>query len=77
MYKRYIYVFLIVFNSCVSNSDLNIINTKNENKNIPSYNFNYKLKKGDLISVQISSLTPMEYDFFNKESGSNRSIICY
>ena len=75
MYTRYIYVFLIIFlNSCVSNSDLNIINTKNEIKNIPSYNFNYKLKKGDLISVQISSLTPMEYDFFNKESGSNSQL---
>ena len=75
MCKRYIYVFLIIFlNSCVSNSDLNIINTKNENKNIPSFNFNYKLKKGDLISVQISSLTPMEYDFFNKESGSNSQL---
>ncbi|MBC8410483.1 MAG: polysaccharide biosynthesis/export family protein [Rhodobacteraceae bacterium] len=39
-----------------------------------NYDFTYHLKSGDLLSVQISSLTPMEYDFFNKEKGSNSQL---
>lgn len=66
-------VVAIFFSSCITNEDLNMIKTKG-NESLEVYNFNYKLKAGDLLSVQISSLTPMEYDFFNKESGSNSQL---
>lgn len=52
---------------------MDIIQT-NKESDLANYDFTYHLKSGDLLSVQISSLTPMEYDFFNKEKGSNSQL---
>ena len=66
--KKYLCYSLQLFllSSCITNKNLDIIHVDKET-NLKSYNFNYQLKSGDLLSIQISSLTPMEYDFFNKE----------
>ena len=61
---------LCLFSSCITNKNLDILQTDNETE-LASYDFTYHLKSGDLLSIQLSSLTPMEYDFFNKEKGSN------
>tara|TARA_B100000674_G_C37900916_1_gene943707 strand:- start:701 stop:1447 length:747 start_codon:yes stop_codon:yes gene_type:complete len=67
-------LFVSVFlSSCITNNDLSIINTKGTEP-LETFQFDYQLKAGDLLSIQISSLTPMEYDFFNKESGSNSQL---
>ena len=58
-------LFISVFlSSCITNNDLSIINTKGAEQ-LETFKFDYRLKAGDLLSIQISSLTPMEYDFFN------------
>ena len=75
MLKNLLFLFLLgSLSSCVTNNDLSIIDANKGENSIKSYQFSYHLKSGDLISVQIASLTPMEYDFFNKESGSNSQL---
>ena len=66
------FFFQFFLSSCITNHDLSI-NTKGAEK-LETFQFDYQLKAGDLLSIQISSLTPMEYDFFNKESGSNSQL---
>ena len=61
-----IYLFLVfLLSSCITNKDLDIFHTKDnskinivENKNV--------ISDGDLLYVEIKSLTPTNYDFFNK-----------
>tara|TARA_B100001287_G_C22652332_1_gene515845 strand:+ start:917 stop:1588 length:672 start_codon:yes stop_codon:yes gene_type:complete len=35
----------------------------------------YRLQKGDLLSIQISSTTEQEHDFFNKETTANSQLL--
>jgi len=69
----FVLIVTIFLSSCITNRDLSIINTKGIEP-LETFQFDYQLKAGDLLSIQISSLTPMEYDFFNKESGSNSQL---
>jgi len=69
----FVLIVSVLLSSCITNNDLSIINTKGEEQ-LVTLQFDYQLKAGDLLSIQISSLTPMEYDFFNKESGSNSQL---
>ena len=69
----FVLILSVFLSSCITNHDLSIINTKGAEK-LETFQFDYQLKAGDLLSIQISSLTPMEYDFFNKESGSNSQL---
>ena len=67
MHKYFIYFLLFLTTSCISTRDIDVLKVKNDIE-LPLNNHNYKLDAGDLLSVQISSLTPFNYDFFNKES---------
>ena len=60
---------IIFLSSCITNRDLEYINT--ENTKVKSTNYEYVIQKEDLLSVQISSTTKSSYDFFNLQETSN------
>lgn len=64
---------ICLLSSCITNRDLDVLQTKGDVE-LNQYDFEYYLKSGDLLSVQIASLTPVEYDFFNKEKGGNSQL---
>lgn len=73
MHKYFIYFILFLSSSCISTRNIDILKVKNDTE-LDLNNHNYKLNAGDLLSVQISSLTPFNYDFFNKESQGNSNL---
>lgn len=71
--KTSIYLFLVfLLSSCISNKDLDIFHTKN-NTQIKTFKNITKLSEGDLLYVEIKSLTPTNYDFFNKGQNNSNS----
>ena len=64
-------VVLFSFSSCVTNKDLEYFRTSNSVSKIKLNTNKYLLQVGDLISVQISTVTNQQHDFFNKEQTSN------
>ena len=66
---------LITLSSCVTNRDLEYIRSSKEIKKIKANDFNYRLQSGDLISVQISTTTEQQHDFFNKEKFVNSQLM--
>lgn len=73
MHKYIIYFIILLSTSCISTRDIDILRVKGDTE-LTLNNQNYKLSIGDLLSVQISSLTPFNYDFFNKESEGNSNL---
>jgi len=65
----------IFLSSCITNKNLEYINTKNTN--VKSTTYDYVIQKEDLLSVQISSTTKSEYDFFNLQEISNPQLMNY
>lgn len=74
-YAIYILIFLFTFSSCITNRDLEYIRSSNEIKNAKVNTQDYRLQQGDLISVQISTTTQQQHDFFNKENTSNSQLM--
>ena len=74
-YVIYILLFLFTFSSCITNRDLEYIRSSKEIKNAKAKKQNYLLQQGDLISVQISTTTQQQHDFFNKENTSNSQLM--
>ena len=68
-----VFVFLFSFSSCITNKNLEYINT--DNLQVSSTSFNYIVQKEDLLSVQISSTTKSDYDFFNLQETSNPQLM--
>jgi len=69
-------VFLVfTFSSCITNRDLEYIRSNKEINNIKVNKQDYRLQIGDLISVQISTTTEQQHDFFNKEKTSNSQLM--
>jgi len=69
-----IYLSLIVlFSSCITNKDLDIFHVKKNNSEINFFNDVNTLSDGDLLNVEIKSLTPTNYDFFNNNQESSNS----
>ena len=64
-FNRVLFLFVVVFsfNSCITNKNLEYINTLDNS--VSSTSYNYVVQKEDLLSVQISSTTKSDYDFFN------------
>lgn len=64
---RYFCLFIISISlvSCVTNKDLEIFQTE-KNTILKVYNHVNKISSGDLLYIEIKSLTPTKYDFFNK-----------
>ena len=65
-------LFAIFLCSCITNKDLDIFQTKSST-HIKTINNNTKLSDGDLLYVEIKSLTPTNYDYFNKEQDNSVS----
>ena len=63
----------IFLSSCITNRNLEYINT--EHTKVQSANYEYVIQKEDLLSVQISSTTKSEYDFFNLQETSNPQLM--
>jgi polysaccharide export outer membrane protein len=77
--------------SCVSNKDLEYFRTSNvvskdytladnltyskDTSFVKVIDTDYLLRDGDLISVQISTVTEQQHDFFNKEQTSNSQLM--
>ena len=74
-YPIYILLFLFTFSSCITNRDLEYIRSSKEIKNAKANKQDYLLQQGDLISVQISTTTQQQHDFFNKENTSNSQLM--
>ena len=58
-------VIILSLSSCVTNRNLEYVSTDNNTQSVKSTPFNYIIQKEDLLSVQISSTTKSDYDFFN------------
>jgi polysaccharide export outer membrane protein len=71
----YILLFLFTFSSCITNRDLEYIRSNKEIKKAKANKQDYRLQQGDLISVQISTTTQQQHDFFNKENTSNSQLM--
>ena len=63
------------FSSCVTNKDLEYFRTSKSVSKIKLNINEYRLHVGDLISVQISTVTSQQDDFFNKEQASNSQLM--
>tara|TARA_B100000925_G_scaffold254860_1_gene207950 strand:- start:686 stop:1429 length:744 start_codon:yes stop_codon:yes gene_type:complete len=74
--NTFIYLlFAILFCSCITNKDLDIFYSKN-NTQIKTIKNVAKLSDGDLLYIEIKSLTPTNYDFFNKgQHNSNSKLV--
>ena len=71
--NTFIYLlFAILFCSCITNKDLDIFYSKN-NTQIKTIKNITKLSDGDLLYIEIKSLTPTNYDFFNKGQDNSNS----
>tara|TARA_B110000238_G_scaffold10770_1_gene10706 strand:- start:1290 stop:2114 length:825 start_codon:yes stop_codon:yes gene_type:complete len=68
-------VFLFSFSSCISNKDLEYFRTSKDVSKVKLNTIKYRLQVGDLISVQISTITDQQHDFFNKEQTSNSQLM--
>jgi polysaccharide export outer membrane protein len=74
-YVIYILLFLFTFSSCITNRDLEYIRSSKEIKDAKKNKHDYRLQMGDLISIQISTTTEQQHDFFNKENTANSQLI--
>ena len=61
--------------SCITNRDLEYVRLNQEIKKINTNKQAYRLQAGDLLSVQISTVTEQLHDFFNKEQTSNSQLM--
>jgi polysaccharide export outer membrane protein len=68
-------VLLFSFSSCVTNKDFEYFRTSNSISKVKLNTNKYLLQVGDLISVQISTVTNQQHDFFNKEQTSNSNLM--
>jgi len=66
---------LLSVSSCVTNKDLEYFRTSKDVSKVKLNINEYRLQVGDLISVQISTVTEQQHDFFNKEQTSNSQLM--
>ena len=69
-------IFLIFcFFSCITTNDLEYIKSNDKSLERKSSIQNYRLQKGDLLSIQVSTTTEQQHDFFNKENTANSQLM--
>ena len=66
---------IFTLSSCITNLDLEYIRSNKEIKTVKANKQDYRLQAGDLLSVQISTVTEQQHDFFNKEENSNSQLM--
>ena len=64
-----------ILSSCITNRDLEYISSNKEIKKVKANKQDYRLQAGDLLSVQISTVTEQQHDFFNKEESSSSQLM--
>ncbi len=72
---RLLLLLLVFFSSCITNRDLEYVGSSTKMSNTQVSLDDYKLQAGDLLSVQISTTTEQQHDFFNKENTSNSQLM--
>ncbi len=72
---RLLLLLLVFFSSCITNRDLEYVASSTKMSNTQVSLEDYKLQPGDLLSVQISTTTEQQHDFFNKENTSNSQLM--
>ena len=55
--------------------ELDYLNVNKDIHVLDEFNYDYKVKTGDLLSVQIKTITPVEFDFFNQTKELHRIIL--
>ena len=75
--KRFIQLIFLIFCfvSCITTNDLEYIKSNNKSLERKSSIQNYRLQKGDLLSIQVSTTTEQQHDFFNKENTANSQLM--
>ena len=68
-------IFIMLFSSCITNYDLEYVRSNDSYIKIENNSYKYRLSVGDLISVQISTTTEQQHDFFNQERSSNSQLM--
>jgi len=71
-------LFLLIlsfFSSCITTRDLEYIRSSKEVQELKSNLQDYRLQQGDLLSIQISTTTEQQHDFFNKENTANSQLM--
>ena len=66
---------IFTLSSCITNRDLEYVRSNKEIKQVSANKQDYRLQVGDLLSVQISTVTEQLHDFFNKEESSNSQLM--
>ena len=74
-FKVLLLASLFFVSSCVTNKDLEYLRTSKDVSKVKLNTNEYRLQVGDLISVQISTVTEQQHDFFNKEHTSNSQLM--
>ena len=74
---KFVVLLLSIFtlSSCITNRNLEYLHSDKELKEKKTNLQAYRLQKGDLLSVQISTTTEQQHDFFNKESSSGSQLM--
>jgi polysaccharide export outer membrane protein len=67
-------LLIFLFSSCITNRDLEYVRSNDEVKEKRQNLQSYRLQSGDLLSVQISTSTEQQHDFFNKESSAKNQL---
>ena len=60
--------------ACVTPAELDYLDVNKDIHVLDEFNYDYKVKTGDLLSVQIKTITPVEFDFFNQTKESNSQL---
>ena len=66
---------IFTLSSCITNRDLEYIRSNKEIQKVKANKQDYRLQAGDLLSIQISTITEQQHDFFNKEQSSNAQLM--
>ena len=75
--KRFFCLIFFLFSlfSCITTNDLEYIKSNSNSSEVKSSIQNYRLQKGDLLSIQVSTTTEQQHDFFNKENTANSQLM--
>ena len=68
-------ILLCIITSCITTKDLEYIGSNKKIKEVTNTFKDYKLQVGDLLSIQISTTTEQQHDFFNKENTANSQLM--
>ena len=68
-------ILIVMLSSCITTKDLEYIGSNEEIIQQERPLQEYILQAGDLLSIQISTTTEQQHDFFNKENTSNSQLM--